>query len=126
MYMSRIDQVLVAMTTALEDAVRAGGYVYANAVKRKLAGGYTSGDFVTGNTTASVRVTEPQQTAEWVEVRVGTDLLYNLFWEIGHRNIFTRRFERVEVWRPTLLEERERIRAVILATASARIQSMVQ
>jgi hypothetical protein len=32
--------------------------------------------------------------------------MYALFWEVGHHNLFTRRFERKEVWMPALLSTR--------------------
>lgn len=83
---------------ALHAGLTAAGYVYANTVKRALAGGYTSGDFVTGRVMNSVTVSEPEGN----EVDVGTDVDYALFWEMGHHNLFTRKFERVEIWRPAI------------------------
>jgi hypothetical protein len=88
---SRWDEAMAAGLTA-------AGYVYANEVKRALAGGYTSGDFVTGRVLNSVTVGEPHAGT----IEVGSDLDYAMFWEIGHHNIFTRQFEQVEIWRPAL------------------------
>jgi hypothetical protein len=39
---------------------------------------------------------------------------YELYWEMGHRNAFTRRYERVEIWRPSL-EANARSRHAIIA-----------
>lgn len=81
---------------AVAGALTAAGYVYANEVKRALAGGYTSGDFVTGRVLNSVTVGEPYGPY----IDVGTDLDYAQYWEIGHHNVFTRKYERVEIWEP--------------------------
>ena len=81
----------------------AQAHVYMNAVKRALRGGYTSGDFVTGNVLNSVTRTDPRWESSARAIRVGTNVMYALFWEIGHHNIFTRRYERVEIWYPELI-----------------------
>jgi hypothetical protein len=99
-----------AVVRRLDAADRAGlvamqGIVQ-NEVKKGLRGGYTSGNFVTGQSVNSVTRSEPERTATGHTGKVGTNLLYNLFWELGHRNIFTRRFERVEVWVPALYNTR--------------------
>jgi hypothetical protein len=100
---------------AMTGGLTAAGNVIANEIKRELRGGYRSslgnkGDFVTGNSLNHVRVSEPvimgiargpMKYAGAINksyVRVGTDLLYNLFWEIGHFNIFTKRYERDLKW----------------------------
>lgn len=96
------------------EAIQAGGLVAAatviqNAVKRGLRGGYTSGDFVTGTNVNHVLRSEPEFRGGIGEIRVGTDLnpCYPLFWEIGHYNIFTRKFERKEVWGPAYHDSRD-------------------
>jgi hypothetical protein len=83
---------------AIAGGLTAAAYVYANLVKRALAGGYTSGDFVTGRVLNSVTIGEPSG----LYIDVGTDLDYAEYWEIGHHNIFTRRYERVMIWEPAL------------------------
>lgn len=92
---------------ALEEGSRLGVTamlsVVANEVKRKLAGGYTSGDFVTGLVSSSVTWSDPKMIAGVMTGYVGTNLLYALYWEMGHHNTFTRKFERVEIWVPALL-----------------------
>lgn len=108
---------------AMRAALTAGGNVLANEVKKELRGGYRSslgnkGDFVTGNSLNHVRVTEPVLSGDRrgrltyagarSYVRVGTDLLYNLFWEIGHFNLFTLGYERDEKWGPATKRARPR------------------
>ena len=90
------------------DGLRAAAYIVYNAVKRGLRGGYTSGDFVSGNVINSVTISPIFETmADVLAIRVGSNVNYALFWEVGHYNIFTRRFERVEVWRPALVDTRD-------------------
>ena len=76
------------MEEATNAGLKAAAYVYYNEVKRALAGGYTSGDFVTGRVLNSVTVGDVQDHA----IDVGTDVMYALYWEIGHHNIFTRKY----------------------------------
>lgn len=83
---------------AVNAGLKAAAYVYANEVKRALAPGYTSGAFVTGRVLNSVTVGEPANGA----IEVGSDVDYAMYWELGHHNLFTRRYERVEIWRPAL------------------------
>ena len=87
-------------------ALRAAAQVVVNGLKEPkpngLRGGYTSGDFVTGETLNSIFVTEPQRDGDGMSVLVATDLMRAVYWEYGHYNIFLRRFVREERWRPTL------------------------
>jgi hypothetical protein len=99
-FISRFRQFAAAHATARDKALRASANVVVNRVKRDLRGGYTSGDFVTGASINAVRATDPMWDGNVRVIRVGTTLFYNLAWEIGHHNIFTRRFERKEVWLP--------------------------
>jgi len=45
------------------------------------------------------------------EAVVGTKFIEALYWELGHRNLFTRKYERVELWVPTALREVDAMRA---------------
>jgi hypothetical protein len=97
----------------------AGGNVIRNAVRRELRGGYRStlghhGDFVTGNSINHVTISEPRFTADGGSVTVGTDLLYNLYWELGHHNLFTRHFERDEKWRPAFMGSKDAARTAFI------------
>lgn len=96
------------LTQATPLALIAAAQVFINAVKRRLAGGYTSGDFVTGNVLNSVTRSEPEPAGMGgYALQVGTNLPYALFWELGHHNVFTRKFERVPVWEPAFLESQD-------------------
>lgn len=113
MYVTRKSQsanILGAVRIAQAKGLYAAALVLQNAVKRGLAGGYTSGNFVTGTNIKHVLISEPSFNPDGSgEIRVGTDLnpCYPLFWELGHFNIFTRKYERVEVWRPAYEENRQ-------------------
>jgi hypothetical protein len=48
-------------------------------------------------------------------IRVGTNVLYALFWELGHHNIFTKRFERDPKWVPTFLANQSKYAAAFSA-----------
>jgi hypothetical protein len=87
----------------------AAAQVLINAMKRELRGGYTSGDFVTGRSMNSVTRSEPEVVGATGHIRVGTSLMYNLFWELGHHNLYTQRFERERKWEPTLIAQRAAI-----------------
>ena len=82
-----------------------------NEVKRQLRHGYHSslgnwGNFVTGNNLNHVTVSPVTVTDDGASIKVGTDLDYALYWELGHHNIFTRHFERDEKWRPAYEQTR--------------------
>jgi hypothetical protein len=87
---------------AVDAALRACAYVPYNLIKRAMAGGYTSGDFVTGRALNSVTISDPYDGDRGRAIDIGSDLDYVMCWEVGHHNIFTRRFEQVEIWRPAM------------------------
>jgi len=105
-YQSNLPQVTAGMRNARSAGLLAAAAVVENEVKRGLSGGYTSGDFVTGHVLSSVNHSEPIVDVSGAYILVGTDVMYALFWEIGHVNLFTRKFERVEIWMPALLSTR--------------------
>jgi hypothetical protein len=57
----------------------------------------------------AIRRTPPMRTPTGFEARVGIKGgevgMVALYWELGHRNTFTRRYERVEIWVPTAVKE---------------------
>lgn len=119
---------LPEFTDALNEAVDAGlfamGYLYANEVKRRTAGGFTSGDFVTGAALNAITVTDPytdDDGARAIQVYSDLEPNYPLYWELGHHNIFTRRFERVEIWRPVSVDLASQLQAVFQSTVQARM-----
>jgi hypothetical protein len=101
-YTSNYSAVAGAFEDARKQALIAAATVLINDVKRGLRGGYTSGAFVTGNVIGSVTRDEPLVTATEGVVRVGTNVPYALYWELGHHNAFTRKYARKEVWMPAL------------------------
>ena len=71
-------------------------------VRVALRGGYTSGAFVTGAGMNAVTVGAPEWRGRARAVAVGTNMAHSVYWELGHFNTFTRRYERQERWRPAL------------------------
>lgn len=118
-YASNFAAVRERMEQARDAGLIAAAHVVINEVKRGLRGGYTSGAFVTGHVWNSVTRTDPLDENGVRVIRVGTDVMYALFWEVGHRNVFTRKFERVEIWVPALLSTADR-QALAFATVFAR------
>jgi hypothetical protein len=53
----------------------------------------------------SIRRVGPFPGRDGWEAQVGTNKIEALYWELGHRNLFTRKFERVEIWVPTAVQE---------------------
>jgi hypothetical protein len=49
----------------------------------------------------SIRKLLPYRVNGGWETVIGTHLIEALYWELGHRNLFTRRYERVRLWEPT-------------------------
>lgn len=93
----------------LADAQRGGligaAQVGLNAIRRALRGGYTSGEYVTGTSANSFTRTEPAQENGVWSVRIGTPLLYPLFWELGWHDR-AGGFHRVEKIRPAIEDAR--------------------
>ena len=101
-YESNLPAVTQRMKQATAGGLLAAAAVVENKVKDGLRGGYKSGLFVTGNVLSSVNHSEPAVDQNGAYILVGTDVMYALFWELGHLNTWTRRFERKEVWVPAL------------------------
>jgi len=90
---------------AVDAGLVAAAARYHGALRERLQRGYTSGDFVTGETAASVQMGGIVDTIDGRKITVGTNELVPLYWELGHLNLFTRKYERVEHWRETLETE---------------------
>lgn len=103
---SHLDQFNRDRDEAERLGVIAAAYILVNAVKRALKGGYTSGAFVTGHVINSVTRGTPFREGMGWTIEVGSNLNYALFWEIGHHNRWTRKYERVEKWRPAFMDSR--------------------
>jgi hypothetical protein len=108
---SRVPEFLRDDTRARRVALRAAANPLRSAVMRGLRGGYTSGAFVTGRVMNSVTISPVFELEENVlAIKVGTNVMYALYWELGHFNLFTGKYERVEVWRPALFDSRQEVR----------------
>ena len=106
-YVSHAAAAKARLRAAQDAGLVAASVLLQNRMKVALRKGYTSGDFITGRSVNAVARTRPHDAdGGGRQVEVGTSLLYNLFWEIGHVNRWTRKYERVEKWRPTLLDSR--------------------
>jgi len=68
----------------------------------------------------SIRHVGPTWDGSGWAATVGTNKIEALYWELGHQNVFTRKYERVELWVPTVLAERAKIQEVF-ATIVARV-----
>lgn len=108
-YTSNRGTVLARLDEARRGGLVAAATVLQTAVKQGLRGGYKSGAFVTGNVVASVTRSEPLVTVSEGSITVGTNIPYALFWELGHQNTWTRKYERKEVWMPALSANAERM-----------------
>jgi hypothetical protein len=105
-YQSNVPNISVKMKAARKAGLEAAGQVVVDAVKEALRGGFTSGDFDTGESVENVKMTAVSDDGNTASIRIGTDLVYNLVWELGHLNVYSRKFERKEVWIPTLFATR--------------------
>lgn len=52
----------------------------------------------------------PYRTADGWESQVGTPVVQALYWELGHMNAFTRKYERVQIFVPTAAAEVQRMK----------------
>lgn len=132
-YRSNLPHVFTLLGDARRGGLIAAAEVLKNEVKSGLRGGYTSGDYVTGNVMNSVTRSEPEITPSQGEIKVGTNVKYALFWELGFwkwpayfskqlqrwvsvpgvRN--QRTYHRKEVWMPALTSSADRLRAAYAA-----------
>lgn len=68
----------------------------------------------------SIRRLMPWRTAQGWQTTIGTKLIEALYWELGHQNVFTRKYERVQIWVPTAADNVDAMRATF-ARVVARI-----
>jgi hypothetical protein len=99
---------------ATDAALEAGAQELINGLKDTkplgLTQGYTSGDFVTGDNVNAIFMTPVSAGPSGAKfILVSTDSPYALYWEMGHVNAFTRKYEREERWYPTLIRKDEDI-----------------
>lgn len=114
-YESRKPEVVSLLHRARSAGLEAAIQPVADAVRAGLKGGFTSGDFDTGESVEHVKTSAVTETTDGAAIRVGTDLVYNLVWEVGHVSLFSRKFERVEVWMPALVSTRDAQQSAFIA-----------
>lgn len=103
-YRSNLPAVLNALEDAVGSGLAAAGDYVGEMIGRELAHGYTSGEHVedTRANAESVQVQVFIRGEERPYVRIWSNKPHAYFWEVGHYNIFTRSFQRKEIWVPTL------------------------
>lgn len=108
------------LARVLDRAARAGliakANVLVNAWKRQMLlhhGGFKSGRFATGTALNAITRTDPLAVGRFGEyiLNVGTSIRYHLFWELGHMNTITGKYERVETLRPAIQESVDEMKA---------------
>ena len=88
-----------AAATRLRDEVKKAHNAY-----------YTSQAFrSTAQIRQSIRQEGPVMEFTGWASEVGTNKKIALYWELGHRNTFTRKYERVRLWVPTALQNVDRL-----------------
>jgi hypothetical protein len=76
--------------------------VLKNAVVKQFGSSYYKGGAFRSTlfVKQSVRFLTPYKTPDGYETVLGTKLIQALYWELGHHNTFTRKYERVRIWEP--------------------------
>lgn len=103
------------------EAARLGVDAAANTLEREVAKAHDSRYYKGGAfrgtlmVRQSIRHSPPVLTPGGWMSKVGTNKLPALFWELGHMNLFTRKYERVRIWVPTAQANVERMRRTFAA-----------
>lgn len=106
-YRSNLGAVRGALQRGIDAGLVAVGAHYVAAVRARLVRGYTTGNFSHQMRGVAGRVmhTPPYDVPGGRAITLGTGPTvtpYELYWELGHQNQFTKRYERVRIWEPTL------------------------
>lgn len=97
-----------ALVRARRQGLIASARVMVRAVKRGLRGGYTTGDFVTGNVQNSVTHSQPSEIGDGeYEILVGTNVKYAVYWEVGWRHYISGKFYRVPIWEQAFIDTQQ-------------------
>lgn len=119
-YKSNLPAAESALRRGIDAGLTAAAQNLHGKIRDRLNRGYTTGNFVHQNSTGvagRVVYTTPFDYNGGRAVSIGTGptlVPYELYWEMGHRNQFTRRYERVEVWRPIMVANADLVRAIIV------------
>lgn len=109
------------------EAARKGVDAAANTLEREIKKAhnayYTSQAFrSTAQIRQSIRRVGPAMDVGGWASQVGTNKMIALYWELGHRNLFSRKYERVRLWVPTALQNTERMRATFARVVARFMQ----
>lgn len=113
MYMSHADAVIARIRQGIDAGLVAAAENVTTKIRTRLDRGYTTGAFAhhARGVAGRVMYTQPTDVPGGRAITIGTSTVagfpYELAWELGHVNLFTRRYERVEVWRPMLEQNRD-------------------
>lgn len=124
---SKVPDLKRQMDRAEREALRSAATVLATAVKEDIADGFTSGAFVGADPVTgppledTVEVSNVRKNKRGRYIKVFTNDVRALFWELGHHNPFTGKFERVEVWRKAFARTRDAIANVYSAALKASV-----
>ena len=105
---------------AMRSGLKASGVLLQEIIQARLEQGYTTGAWVKGVVAKSVIRSRPGRFS----IRVFTKNPVAIQWESGHHNIFTRRFERVEVWRPAVEQNVEALRRAFAKRFLAKLNEL--
>lgn len=115
-FVTHLPRVIRFHNRAARNMLLAAATVVQNQAKRNVRGGFKSGDFVTGTLINKIDVEVEDDHAE-----IGTEVDYGAFWEVGHNNIFTRKYEREEWLRPAMEKtKKEQQKAAVKAARRTR------
>lgn len=107
---------------AQDEALNVAARVYRYNLSRKLRKGYTTGRFATGKAADSLRVRKAHNGHDGNrQSTVYTRDFKQRFWEFGGYNAFTRKFERKEYWRETMMESGQELAAAFHETFSRQL-----
>jgi len=73
----------------------------------------------------SIRRDGPTWKGNGWESTVGTNKVEALYWELGHMNHFTQKYERVQIWVPTGAREVQTMRATFARVVTRRMRQPV-
>lgn len=108
---SRIPQYTQKFNAALAEGMDEAATIYQEEVRLAAAAGFKDGNFVTGELADSISKGPVEGAGGDYSIQVDTDARrkgdtgpgYPTYWEFGFHSIFSRKFERREIWRPAFV-----------------------
>ena len=98
-FVSRLGPTIALHKSIGVNAVIAAALVVQNEAKKNARGGFKSGKFVTTGWNLITHVVLPGRNPR---AQIGSTLDHFAFWELGHHNTWTRKYERHEWLRPAM------------------------